>query len=109
MLKFSKLWVGVWAVLMLAPRPASAADRYWVGLDGFWEQTTHWSTTPDGPSGASMPANGDNTFIISSSTLQVVRDSFVPSYTPPGPALVRLAGTGGAVVTVIQSVGAGTM
>src|SRR5438093_10012436 len=93
----------------LMPRHASAVDRFWVGLDGFWEQTNPSPATSGGPSGASMPVNGDNAFIISTSTFQVTRDSLVPSYTPPGPALVRLAGTGGAVVTVAQIAGAGTM
>src|SRR2546423_3992466 len=110
MWKFSKLCVVV-ALFPFTPasRPASAVDRYWVGLDGFWEQTPHWSATSGGAGGASMPANGDNAFIISSSTLKVTRDSLVPSYTPPGPALVRLAGTGGAVVTVGHDFCAGTM
>src|SRR5437764_14721135 len=89
----------------MAPHMLRAADRYWIGANGFWEQTAHWSATSGGAGGASMPANGDNGFIISSSTLQVTRDNIVPNYSPPGPALLRLGGTGGAVVELVQTAG----
>ena len=52
------------AVLLVA-LPAQAADRYWVGNGGTWD-TTHWSTTSGGSSGASVP-NGDNCFFDSNS------------------------------------------
>jgi hypothetical protein len=81
-----------------------AADRYWVGLGGYWDEVAHWSDTPGGAGGFSMPANGDNVFIISNSFITVTRDGFTPGYSPPGPALVRLAGTGGALVTLDQNV-----
>jgi hypothetical protein len=29
--------------------------RYWVGNGGYWQQTSHWSATSGGASGASMP------------------------------------------------------
>src|SRR5262245_50736420 len=77
---------------------ASASDRYWVGLSGYWDETAHWSNTSGGAGGFSMPANGDNVYIIANNTFTVNRDVFTPSYTLPGPLLVRLAGTGGAVV-----------
>lgn len=38
------------------------ADRYWVGGAGSWTQTTHWSTTSGGSSGASYPTSTDNAF-----------------------------------------------
>src|SRR5215210_89939 len=105
MLKFSKLCVVALAIFMLASGSASAADRYWVGLTGFWDETARWSTTSGGAGGAGMPGNGDNAFIISSTSLTVTRDSVTPNYSAPGPALVRLAGTGGAVVTLRQITG----
>ena len=38
------------------------ADRYWVGGTGTWTQTTHWSTSSGGASGASYPTATDNAF-----------------------------------------------
>jgi hypothetical protein len=32
-----------------------AQTRYWVGGTGSWNQTSHWSTTPGGTPGASLP------------------------------------------------------
>ncbi len=32
-----------------------AEDRYWVGRDGDWSDPMHWSQTPAGPPGASVP------------------------------------------------------
>lgn len=36
------------------------ADRYWVGGDGNWNDTGHWSATSGGTSGASVPSASDN-------------------------------------------------
>lgn len=43
------------------------ADRYWVGGDGDWEDTSHWSTTSGGAGGASVPAQNDNVYFDSGS------------------------------------------
>lgn len=45
------------------------ADRYWVGGTGNWNttDTSHWSATSGGASGASVPATGDNVFFDSAS------------------------------------------
>jgi hypothetical protein len=51
----------------LAPS-ASAADRYWVGGTGNWDNTTtHWSATSGGASGASVPTSVDNVFFNAAS------------------------------------------
>ncbi len=36
------------------------ANRYWVGGTGSWNDTTHWSTTSGGTSGASVPTSADD-------------------------------------------------
>ncbi|HEY7088012.1 MAG TPA: hypothetical protein VH518_07975, partial [Tepidisphaeraceae bacterium] len=88
---------------------AFAADRYWVAGSSYWDIPAAWSTTPGGSGGAGMPANGDNAYIISSGSILVIRDNVTPSYVPPGPALVRLTGTGAGFVRLNQSTTAGTM
>lgn len=43
------------------------ADRYWVGGTGSWNDTSHWSTTSGGASGASVPGASDNAILDGSS------------------------------------------
>lgn len=43
------------------------ADRYWVGGTGAWSETSHWSTTSGGSSGAAVPTSADAVYINSSS------------------------------------------
>jgi len=45
------------------------ADRYWVGGAGTWNSsdTTHWSASSGGASGASAPTSADNVFFDSAS------------------------------------------
>lgn len=45
------------------------ADRYWVGGTGSWDasDTTHWSASSGGASGASVPTSSDNVFFNSAS------------------------------------------
>ncbi|MDD5654880.1 MAG: hypothetical protein PHR91_04475, partial [Candidatus Omnitrophica bacterium] len=38
---------------------AEAASRYWVGGDGSWSQTAHWSTSSGGGGGATVPGTAD--------------------------------------------------
>ncbi len=73
------------------PLFASAADRYWVGGDGFWELPAHWSATAGGPGGAGQPQTGDSAFISSLQNLTVERaDQSAPAYAAPGMALLQL-------------------
>jgi hypothetical protein len=37
-----------------------AADRFWVGGSGNWNNTSNWSTTTGGVGGASVPTSADN-------------------------------------------------
>lgn len=50
------------ACASLVPTWAEAADRYWVGGSGTWDasDTSHWSATSGGASGASVPTSSDN-------------------------------------------------
>lgn len=43
------------------------ANRYWVGGTGNWSDTSHWSTTSGGSSGAAVPTSSDDVFIDSNS------------------------------------------
>jgi hypothetical protein len=48
------------------------ADRYWVtGGNGVWTDTSNWSATSGGSSGASAPTNSDNAFFDRSATYTV--------------------------------------
>ena len=49
------------------------ADRYWVGGAGTWDttSTTHWSTSPGGSSGASVPSINDSVFFDQAGTYTV--------------------------------------
>jgi hypothetical protein len=38
------------------------ANRYWVGNGGDWLSTSHWSTSSNGSSGASVPTSADDVF-----------------------------------------------
>lgn len=58
-----KLKLLLLAILFLVSAPlAHAADRYWVGGTGTWDasDTSHWSTSSGGASGASVPTSSDN-------------------------------------------------
>ncbi len=48
---------------------ASAQDRYWVGGNGQWDDTNHWSTSSGGAGGASLPNSTDNVYFDSNSGL----------------------------------------
>ncbi|MBX7095179.1 MAG: gliding motility-associated C-terminal domain-containing protein [Flavobacteriales bacterium] len=39
-----------------------AADRFWVGGSGSWNDPAHWSTVSNGQGGASVPSVNDNVF-----------------------------------------------
>jgi hypothetical protein len=43
----------------------SAANLYWVGGTGNWNDTSHWSTANGGAGGAGVPAAGDDVFFTS--------------------------------------------
>jgi hypothetical protein len=43
------------------------ADRYWVGGNGTWSQTTRWSTSSGGAGGASVPTSSDHVRIDANS------------------------------------------
>ena len=45
--------------LLLYATAVQSADRYWVGGTGSWDQTSHWSTSSGGSSGASVPGSSD--------------------------------------------------
>jgi hypothetical protein len=45
----------------------SPVTRYWVGNAGNWSDTTHWSTTTGGSSGATMPTPNDAVIFDSNS------------------------------------------
>src|SRR5262245_45454534 len=80
--------------LAFTPIPLRAADRFWVGSSSFWDIASNWSTTQGGIGGARMPGDGDNAYILLPSNITVIRDAATPPYLGPGPALVRLDGTG---------------
>lgn len=44
---------------------ASAADRYWVGGTGNFNDTTHWSATSGGAGSAGVPTSADNCYFNS--------------------------------------------
>jgi hypothetical protein len=105
--KHARRWGALVLLAVLAPA-ARAADRYWISGSDFWDIGADWSATSGGPGGAGMPNNGDNAFVLSSNQFTITRDGFTPSYTPPGIALARLGGSGGAVITLQQIGSAGT-
>jgi hypothetical protein len=43
------------------------ANRYWVGGDGNWSSTSHWSASSGGASGASVPTSVDDVIINAAS------------------------------------------
>lgn len=47
------------------------ANRYWVGGDGTWDTTTHWSATSGGAGGASVPKASDSVFFDQAGTYTV--------------------------------------
>lgn len=55
-----------WSAIALIP---AAGDRYWVGGTGAWDaaDTSHWSLTSGGASGASVPTATDNVIFDASS------------------------------------------
>src|SRR5690606_32476685 len=44
-----------------------AADRYWVGGSGSWQDNAHWSATDGGPGGASLPTSSDDVYFTANS------------------------------------------
>jgi hypothetical protein len=73
------------------------ADRYWVGGNGTWNEssTTNWSATSGGPAGASAPTAADDVIInaaSSSPTITLVNSLACKSLTTTG-ATCALAGT----------------
>lgn len=43
------------------------ADRYWLGVDGNWTNTSNWSTTRGGSGGSAVPTTSDDVFILDGS------------------------------------------
>src|SRR6218665_720026 len=49
-------------LLMLLSVGSSAANRYWVGGTGSWNEKSHWSATSGGTGGAGIPTQADDVF-----------------------------------------------
>lgn len=43
------------------------ANRYWVGGEGNWSDTAHWSTSSGGAGGAAVPVAADNVYVDANS------------------------------------------
>lgn len=59
------------AVLIFAAmtiKPALAADIYWVGETGVWDDTNNWSLSEGGPGGADVPGPDDDARVVQSGT-----------------------------------------
>src|SRR4051794_6529003 len=94
---------------VLFPGQALAGERFWIAGSGFWDVGANWSATAGGAGGAGAPVNFDNALIDSALSLTVTRDSVTPGYVTPGLNIMRLNGTGGAIVDVAQVAGANAM
>jgi hypothetical protein len=46
----------------------AANNKYWIGGSGNWSDTTHWSTTSGGASGAAVPTVSDDVYFDSNSS-----------------------------------------
>ena len=57
------LVLGLW----LAPQPAGAAPRYWVGNGGAWSDTNHWATSSGGAGSNSVPGASDDVYFDANS------------------------------------------
>jgi hypothetical protein len=59
----------LFAVLLVSPTDASAADRYWVGGSANWDATagTKWALTSGGAGGQAVPTASDNCFFDAAS------------------------------------------
>lgn len=44
------------------------ANRYWLGVNGNWDDTANWSTTRGGAGGSAEPTGSDDVFILDGST-----------------------------------------
>ena len=64
------LVIGLW----LAPQPAGAAARYWVGSGG-WSNTANWAATSGGTGGNSVPGASDDVFFDGGGTGSAVVDT----------------------------------
>lgn len=53
--------------LLLLTANTFAADLYWVGNNGSWNDASHWSTSSGGVGGTAVPTINDNVFIDSQS------------------------------------------
>jgi len=58
-------------LLLVLAVNVKAQTRYWVGGDGHWDDASHWSMTPDGPSGASVPDAEMDAVITTGTALRV--------------------------------------
>lgn len=101
------------------------ANRYWVGGTGTWDasDTTHWSATSGGASGASVPGSGDTVTFDGSSgggTVTVGYDPTVTSITmgaftgtldmnTRSPTMQTFSNTGTGTRTLIQGSGTWTI
>lgn len=47
------------ATMLISPGMVRSADRFWVAGSGNWSDTSHWSTSSGGGSGASKPSTVD--------------------------------------------------
>ena len=61
-----KLFISL-VIMLLAGVNIMAADRYWVGGAGNWNDASKWSSASGGPGGAGVPTADDNVFFDASS------------------------------------------
>ncbi len=64
---FLILFLGLSSFWLYFGVSSASGDRYWVGNGGNWSDTTHWSLTSGGPSGASVPDINTNCHFDASS------------------------------------------
>ncbi|RLD59328.1 MAG: hypothetical protein DRJ01_11470, partial [Bacteroidetes bacterium] len=55
------------SILLLSNVDGFAADRYWVGGDGSWNEPIHWSEQSGGKTGATVPTVNDNVYFDNNS------------------------------------------
>jgi hypothetical protein len=60
------------ALLLIVSGVASARQLYWVNGSGNWNDTYHWSLTPDGIGGAGIPSSEDDIHVPLSATHDTV-------------------------------------
>ncbi|MCB9164502.1 MAG: SprB repeat-containing protein [Flavobacteriales bacterium] len=82
---------------------AGAQTRYWVGGDGRWGDASHWSTTPDGVGGASIPNTGNDVSIATLAALHIDMEGSAECRSltvNAGPASIRFDGRARAGLSV---------